>query len=518
MLKTLRFLIIAALCYVVASFGFQWLFPVPHDPDRANSTALPASEQTTLGAVVLPLMGQHPGTSGVAGLQDGAAAFAARLLLIDAAEQSLDVRYYIWQKDITGLLLLDAVQRAAERGVRVRLLLDDNGTPDLDPELAEMDAHDNIEVRLFNPFMLRSPRMVSYLLDFGRINRRMHNKSLTVDGVATVVGGRNVGDIYFSRSEGVNYFDMDVVAIGDAAADVSDDFDLYWTSPSAVPVGDVLTPRPAGGGILEASVAQIKARPGGATYADSVRASHLMEELLDDARGFDWVPMQMVSDSPVKGQGAAQDDDLMMTRLIKLLPKPQVEVSVISAYFVPGNRFTEVLTTWAGEGIRVRTLTNAQEATDVLPVHSGYVPYRDRLIDGGVEVYELKSDQVKPDLLEQFGLVGSSNTSLHAKTFEIDGRLIFVGSFNFDPRSARLNTEMGFLIDSADLASAMARGLDRQLPERAYLVERGASGDLHWIETDREGGERIYPREPKTTALSRAVVWIMGLLPIQWML
>ncbi|WP_164661176.1 phospholipase D family protein [Tropicibacter sp. Alg240-R139] len=518
MLKTLRFLIIATLCYVFASFGFQWLFPVPHDPGRENSSALPARSDTTLGGVVLPLMEQHVGTSGVAGLQDGAAAFAARLLLIDAAEQSLDVRYYIWQKDITGLLLLDALQRAAERGVRVRLLLDDNGTPDLDPELAEMDAHENIEVRLFNPFMLRSPRMASYALDFGRINRRMHNKSLTVDGVATVVGGRNVGDIYFSRSEGVNYFDMDVVAIGDAAADVSVDFDIYWASSSAVPVSDVLVPRPVDGGILDASVAQIKALPGGEAYAESVRASNLMEELLDDARGFDWVPMQMVSDSPVKGQGAAQEDDLMMTRLIKLLPNPEIEVSVISAYFVPGNRFTEVLTTWAGDGIRVRTLTNAQEATDVLPVHSGYVPYRDRLIDGGVEVYELKSNQVKPDLLEQFGLVGSSNTSLHAKTFEIDGQHIFVGSFNFDPRSARLNTEMGFLIDSSELAGNMARGLDRQLPERAYKVERGDSGELHWIETEQNGADHIYPKEPKTTALSRTVVWIMGLLPIQWML
>lgn len=518
MLKTLRFLIFAALAYVIASFGFQWLFPVPHDPARANSTALPATTDTRLGAVVLPLMDQNPGTSGVAGLQDGAAAFAARLLLIDAAEHSLDVRYYIWQKDITGLLLLDAIQRAAERGVRVRLLLDDNGTPDLDPELAEMDAHDNIEVRLFNPFMLRSPRMVSYALDFGRINRRMHNKSLTVDGVATVVGGRNVGDIYFSRSEGVNYFDLDVVAIGQAAADVSGDFDLYWASPSAVPVADVLTPRPAGSGLLEASVARVKALPGGEAYADSVRASNLMDELLDDARGFNWVPMQMVSDSPVKGQGAAEDDDLMMMRLIKLLPKPQIEVSVVSAYFVPGNRFTEVLTTWAGEGVRVRTLTNAQEATDVLPVHSGYVPYRDRLIDGGVEVYELKSDQVKPDLLEQFGLVGSSNTSLHAKTFEIDGQQIFVGSFNFDPRSARLNTEMGFLISSPAMAGNMARGLDKQLPDRAYLVERAESGALQWVETQADGTEKLYLEEPKTTALSRAVVWIMGLLPIQWML
>lgn len=518
MLKTLRFLIIVAFCYVVASLGFQWLFPVPHDPGREPSTALPANADSNLGRVVLPLMDQHPGTSGVAGLQDGAAAFAARLLLIDAAEQSLDVRYYIWQKDITGMLLLEAVQRAAERGVRVRLLLDDNGTPELDPELAEMDAHENIEVRLFNPFMLRSPRMVSYVLDFGRINRRMHNKSLTVDGVVTVVGGRNVGDIYFSRSEGVNYVDLDVVAIGKVAGDVSVDFDQYWASPSAVPVADVLTPTPEDGGILDASVAQIKALPGGEAYADSVRASKLMDELLDEARGFEWVPVQMVSDNPVKGQGAAQDDDLMMMRLIKLLPKPKVEVSVISAYFVPGNRFTDVLTAWAGEGIRVRTLTNAQEATDVLPVHSGYVPYRDRLIDGGVEVYELKSDQVKPDLLEQFGLVGSSNTSLHAKTFEIDGQHIFIGSFNFDPRSARLNTEMGFLIDSSRLAGGMARGLDRQLPERAYQVQRGENGELHWTETDREGAERIYPREPGTTALSRAVVWTMGLLPIQWLL
>ncbi|MEY8842919.1 phospholipase D-like domain-containing protein, partial [Cribrihabitans sp. XS_ASV171] len=262
MLKLLRAVLVLGLVFLGLSFGFRTLYAVPTDPGRVDSTAIAPSEQTVLGAAVLPQVAAHPGLSGVARLQEGHVSYAARIQLADMAEQSIDARYYIWQRDASGLLLLDALKRAADRGVRVRLLLDDNGTPDLDAELAEMDAHENIEVRIFNPFVLRSPRVVSYLLDFGRINRRMHNKSMTVDGVATVVGGRNVGDIYFSTDAEVNYFDLDVVALGDAAQDVADDFDLYWASRSAVPADLILPERPADGGLLDAAVRAAAARPG----------------------------------------------------------------------------------------------------------------------------------------------------------------------------------------------------------------------------------------------------------------
>ncbi|TMV06356.1 phospholipase D family protein [Ruegeria sediminis] len=518
MFKLLRFLLISAVVLVVASFGFRFLYPVPSNDAAPATTAVPASTETTLGRIVLPLVEQNLGRSGITRLQDGHSSFAARIQLADLAEQSIDARYYIWQKDLTGLLLLDALKRAADRGVRVRILLDDNGTPDLDPELAELDAHPNIEVRLFNPFMLRSPRMISYVLDFSRLNRRMHNKSFTVDGVATVVGGRNIGNIYFARDLEVNYFDLDVVALGEAARAVSEDFDLYWASPSSVPVSLVLPQQPAERSILERSVAKVLALPGGEPYASAVRDLPLKNELLDNARAFEWVEMDLVSDDPGKGLAKASEEDFMISRLLKLIERPDSEIMLVSAYFVPGDRLTDILSNWAREGLRVATLTNAQEATDVLPVHSGYRQYRDKLLDAGVEVHELKSDQVKPDLLQQFGLVGSENTSLHAKTFIIDRQYLFVGSFNFDPRSASLNTEMGFLVRSPDLAQELMGDFDSNLAARAYRVVYDDNGNMVWRETLADGSERLYVEEPNTSGMSRTLVRVMGWLPIQWML
>lgn len=518
MFRFLRFLLVLAALYLVAAFAFQRLFPVPHAQSRIDSTAIPASDETTFGAAVLPVAEANPGRSGVARLEDGITAFAARMAIADAAQASIDARYYIWQRDTTGLLLLDAMQRAADRGVRVRLLLDDNGVPDIGPELAELDAHANIEVRLFNPFVLRSPRIATYALDFRRVNRRMHNKSFTADGVVTVVGGRNIGDTYFSQDQSTNYFDMDVVALGPAAQDVSDDFDLYWASPSAVPASLLLAQRAAGGGVVDAGLAELRAQPGGEEFEQALSGLRLLEQVLDRARGFEWVEMTLVSDDPTKGQGPVADEALLLSRLLAILPEVQTEMLLVSAYFIPGERLTGILSDWAEQGLDVRVLTNAQESTDVLPVHAGYRKYRRGLVMAGVQVYELKSRQDRRDLAEQFGLIGSTNSSLHAKTFAIDRSQIFVGSFNFDPRSARLNTEMGFLIASPTLAEHLAQAMTDGLDRRAYLVERAGSGGLRWRETGDDGTPLVHDIEPGTTALSRFVVRVLGLLPVEWML
>ncbi|SDC93088.1 phospholipase D family protein [Ruegeria marina] len=517
-MKLLRRFLVICLVLVGSGLAFQMLYAVPDTSTLDHSEAIPASENTTLGAAVASAARANPGKSGVTPLADGHLAFAARLHLIQAAEESIDVRYYIWQKDLTGLLLLEGLRDAADRGVRVRMLLDDNGTPDLDAELAEMAAHPNIEIRLFNPFILRNPRMLSYVLDFSRVNRRMHNKSLTIDGVVSVVGGRNIGDIYFSRSLGTNYFDLDVVALGPAAQDVAADFDLYWKSQSSIPVELVLPERQADEGALDASVARMRALPGGEDYSQAVADLELMSLILDDTRGFEWVEMKLVSDDPVKGVGKAQSDELMIIRLLDMVPRPEKEISLVSAYFVPGDRLTDMLAEWAQAGVLVRTVTNAQEATDVLPVHAGYRRYRDRLVDAGVQVFELKSTLEKPDVLEQFGLVGSGTTSLHAKTFVIDRERAFVGSFNFDPRSARLNTEMGFLIESPKVATEMSEGFETGIPLWTYAVSRGSDGSLIWREIATDGGEVTYEAEPKTTVFTRFLVQIIALLPIQWML
>lgn len=520
MLKFVKALAAVIVLLVAAGFVFRAVYAVPEAADRIDTVSLPASEATDLGAAILPLAAEHPGMSAIAPMGQGQNAFAARMLLADAAQESIDARYYIWQRDATGLLLLDALRRAADRGVRVRLLLDDNGTPDLDAELAQLDAHPLIEVRLFNPFVLRSPRMLSYVLDFRRVNRRMHNKSFSVDGIATVVGGRNIGDIYFAHAEGVNYFDLDVVALGDAAADVATDFDLYWASPSSVPVDLVLPPAP-GGDPLAAALTAFRDTGAGLQFAEAVRKSDMMRLILEGGTGFHWAEMELVSDDPAKGQGPVAADSLMISRLGRILGDPDLSVDLISAYFVPGDRLTALLSKWAGSGISVRTLTNAQEATDVLPVHGGYQKYRDALLDAGVGLYELKSLQDHPEplyLLDQFGLIGSSKISLHAKAFAIDGDELFVGSFNFDPRSANLNTEMGFLVRSAAVTAAVYPEFGDQVERRAYRLRRGDDGGIRWLETLDDGSQVIHAVEPGTTPFSRALVRIIGWLPVTWLL
>lgn len=471
-----------------------------------------------LGNLVLDLAAENPGKSGVAPLIHGPDAFAARIALTEAAESSIDARYYIWQKDLTGLLLLESLQDAADRGVRVRLLLDDNGIPGLDPELAEMDAHPNIEVRIFNPFVLRSPRIVSYVLDFRRLNRRMHNKSMTFDGAAAIVGGRNIGDIYFFRNEEVNYFDFDISVIGEAAREVDEDFDVYWASEAAVPLDELMPSAVSTGDVLDASVRQVRATSGGQKYLEMIERSLIVERLTDNASGFDWAEMELVSDDPAKSQGKIDESGYLYARLLKILTPPETQVDLISAYFVPGPVIRDALTKWASNGITVRTFTNAQEATDVLPVHGAYQKYRHELLDGGVRLYELKSSQELPRLIEQFGLIGSNNSSLHAKTFVIDETEIFVGSYNFDARSAFLNTEMGFLVKSPRLAGAVSSALDANLDKWTYEVVNSEDDELNWIDGSEAGERIVYQTEPNTSALSRGIAALIGFLPVEWML
>lgn len=518
MRKFIGRLVIIAILFVGASFIFQIVFPVPTTPGRDNSTFIEASSETTLGGLVLAAASENPGTSGVVPLVNGPNAFAARVALARAAETSIDARYYIWQRDVTGILLLDELKKAADRGVRVRLLLDDNGIPDLDLELSELDAHPNVEVRVFNPFVLRSPRIVTYAFDFLRINRRMHNKSMTFDGVAAIVGGRNIGDIYFDRNEEVNYFDFDVAVIGDGAKSVDEDFDLYWASETSVPIGDLVDADDPTIDTLSATYAEIESAPGTDVYVQAIEASPIVSNLDNDASAFEWVEVSLVSDDPAKAKGRMDPSGYLTYRLVQILPPPQTQVDLISAYFIPGDALTARLSSWARDGLLVRTLTNAQESTDVLPVHGGYIGYRDDLVQAGVRVYELKTAQDRPTLTEQFGLTGESRSSLHAKTFVIDREVIFVGSYNFDPRSARLNTEMGFLISSPTLAQLVSDGLDENISDRAYEVVYGEDGQLDWLDGAGGGEATVIEEEPNTTWLSRSIASFIGILPIEWML
>ena len=460
----------------------------------------------------------HADESGFVALHDGRDSLAARVLLADAATRTLDVQYYIWRNDLSGNILFEALRRAADRGVRVRLLLDDNNTGDLDSVLAALDSHPRMEIRLFNPFRMRRWRWLGYFTDFSRLNRRMHNKSFTADAQATIVGGRNIGDEYFDAGKQAFFVDLDVLGIGPVADAVERDFERYWNSASVLPVAHVLptAPEHALADFALAANARVQG-PKAAAYLDSIRRSGLVRDLLAGRQALTWAPTRLVSDDPKKGLAHERDSDLMVTRLARTLGGMEHELYVISPYFVPTSRGTWFFCSRAREGLHVDVLTNALEATDVLAVHSGYAKRRHKLLRAGVKLYELRRHTpARRRSWRAQGLHGSSASSLHAKTFSVDRRRLFIGSFNFDQRSVRLNTEMGFVIDSTEMATASADEFVQGVAANAYEV-RLHGHRLEWIERN-EGVETVHRHEPGSTFWQRAAVTVLGWLPIDWLL
>jgi putative cardiolipin synthase len=491
---------------------------LPSLENRSTSTALLDTGTTKLGKAISPLVDAHPGKSGVYPLAEAHDAFAARALLAQAADRTLDVQYYIWHKDMTGSLLFEALRAAADRGVRVRLLLDDNNTSGLDTTLAALDSHPNIEVRLFNPFVIRRPRVIGYITDFFRLNRRMHNKSFTADSQATIIGGRNVGDEYFGATEGVLFVDLDVMAVGPVVNEVSKDFDRYWASESSYPVDRLLPPADPALIAEIASTALLTERdPAAAAYVNALRRSSFVHELIEGKLALEWAATRMVSDDPAKGLGLAAPEALMSQKLRNIIGESATEVELVSAYFVPTAAGVEAFVALAERGVNIQALTNSLEATDVAPVHAGYAKRRKPLLEAGITLYEMRLLSPGIGRNKSAGAIGSSGSSLHSKTFSADRARVFIGSFNFDPRSSTLNTEMGFVIDSPALAQTIAAAFNSSIPANAYEVRLSDAGQLYWIER-REGRLIRHDTEPGTSFWQRAAVWFMSVLPIEWLL
>jgi putative cardiolipin synthase len=485
----------------------------PRLDGRPPSTTLTGTADTHLGRSVEPLAATHPGHSGIVALRDGRDAFAARALLADAAERTLDVRYYIWRNDMSGTLLMDAVRRAAGRGVRVRLLLDDNNTQRLDSFLAALVAHPGIEVRLFNPFVYRRLRLLNYLTDFQRLNRRMHNKSFTADGQVTIIGGRNVGDEYFDAGQHLAFVDLDVLAIGPVVADVCSDFDRYWASESAYPAERILRHVDAASiRAMATAAAELTGDSSARSYVDALETSPFVQDLLQGRLQYEWAVTRLVSDDPAKGLGRAPDHRLLPQRLIEALGEVSHTLQLVSPYFVPTRQGARALAALAARGVHISALTNALEATDVAIVHAGYARRRRHLLALGIHLYEMKRTTPRRSG-GHHRLRGASRSSLHAKTFSVDRARVFVGSFNFDPRSARLNTEMGCVIDSPALAQAIADAFTADIPASSYAVSLDRDGRVQWTER-RDDGIVVHATEPGTTFWQRLGVRLLALLPI----
>jgi putative cardiolipin synthase len=527
----LRLTLVSVLALVAAVIAVRLLNPLPAIEGRTVSTTETGTLDSPLGRATAAGIAAHPGLSGIYALQDGQDAFATRVLLARAATRSLDLQYYIWKQDLSGTLLFEELRAAADRGVRVRLLLDDNVTAGLDPTLAALNSLPNIEIRLFNPFVLRRPRFIGYLTDFPRLNRRMHNKTFTADNRATIVGGRNIGDEYMGAGNDLLFADLDVLAVGPIVDAVSREFDEYWASLSSYPAERIVPTAPTGElDRLTADAARIASEPAGQRYVEAVRQSPFVAQLHSGEVPFEWATARLVSDDPAKGLGLAKSEDLLFPRLTEIVGVPQTSLALISGYFVPTKAGVEAFAAMARRGVRVEILTNSLEATDVPVVHAGYAPWRETMLKAGIALYEMHQTKrgTRPSrrILGVSGsgsglgtgtVVGGSATALHAKTFAVDDQRVFVGSFNFDPRSARLNTELGLVIDSPTLSRHIDDAFANVISSNAYQVKIDKNGDIYWLEQKGEQTVR-HNTEPGTTLWQRALISLLSFLPIDWLL
>jgi putative cardiolipin synthase len=478
--------------------------------DGLAMTGTPAA----LNSMVTSLAAAQAGMSGFSLLVDDGHAFTLRHELALAADRSIDAQYYIWENDDTGRLLARDLLEAAGRGVRVRVLLDDIHTGGQDFTIAALDEHPNIEIRLFNPFDNRVFRNLNLVTDLSRLNHRMHNKALIVDGVAAIVGGRNIGDDYFGLSSVANFRDLDAVAMGPVVAEIASSFEAYWNSPQAKPVGAVASdlPSPEEASRLRDSLAAWAQSLQDFPYALSDSREASLRSLGRTARALAWAPATVAWDQPDKRGNDHGGGVLPAVR--RALERAEREVLIEAAYFVPGDAYTRLLTSLAGRGIHVRSLTNSAATNDLVPAHAGYTRYRERLLRGGVELYEFRPDATGPRRGWP-ARAGSSRASLHSKVTVIDARTVIIGSFNPTPRSVEMNTEIGVIIESPSLAAQVREFMDVGVAAaNAWQLACDDRGRLSWAGS-RDGAMVELRREPDVGLWRRLVTTVIAWLPVE---
>ena len=494
---------------------------LPDNSERVESRAFTDTRDTRLAKARHAEMEAHPGQSGFFLLARGLNAFVARALLADAAERSIDAQYYLLHDDLTGILFIGQLRKAADRGVRVRLLLDDMDLADKDLGLAALDSHPNIEVRAFNPFSRDAARAGQFIAGMGKVTRRMHNKSFTVDNQATIVGGRNIGNEYFEADPDLAFGDLDVLAIGPVVQDVSESFDLYWNSELAYPISLLISEPPTPEQIEEkfAQLDEFLAQQENSEYLKALRNSNLASKVRWNAVRFNWGEAEVVYDRPEKLIHDQERTDLhLATQLRPHFDQVREELIIFSPYFVPGKDGVEYLSALSERGVRVRILTNSLASTDVSVVHAGYAPYRKDLLRAGIELYEMNKKLTREQRKEKKGVTGSSKASLHAKSFVMDRQSVFIGSLNLDPRSVYENTEIGIVLDSREIAGDMAEWFDQNIDRIAFRLEletnEQAGENIIWHGLV-DGQEQVFTVDPYTSFWRRLGVGFMSILPIE---
>ncbi len=496
---------------------------------RTPSASLPPEFDTPSGRYLRAELDRHPGKSGFRLLASSTDALMSRVWLLDHARHSIDLQSFIFENDATGRLVAQRLLAAADRGVRVRLLLDDIALKHEDRLLSALGAHPRIEVRVFNPFRTRNPstpsKLVQLILEGRRLNRRMHNKSMIVDGFVAVLGGRNIGDPYFDAGGDSNFRDLDVITIGPVVGEDARAFDEYWNSDVAYPLDAYRMTRDS-----RADLSALRPQLKGAVraFAQSDYARAVLEELPNGATGdrpgrWLWGDATLLVDQPQKVETDHDEPALRIGPKVKqAIDGADRELLLVSPYIVPSERGTRYLTALARRGVSVRVLTNSLASTDEPAAEAGYARQRRARLEGGVQLYELRPVPGERQLPTTEGR--SSGVTLHAKAIVIDRRVVFLGSMNLDPRSRLLNTEMGVLVDCPQLAEEVARFFEQAAdPRSAFHVELEEAGcpsgncGLSWSWEDH-GVAMTSHRDPGVHAGRELEFAVARLLPIQGLL
>jgi len=484
---------ISCLIAVIAIAGCA---SVPLDHPKTESFAFADTEHTSLAESSVNWRTDDPDRSGFYPLIEGLDAFGTRLALMDHAELSIDAQYFLMKPDTAGLVFSGKLMEAAERGVRVRFLLDDIFTSVDDSVLILLNEHPNIEMRIFNPIARKGIYAFNYIGHFNLANRRMHNKSFTVDGQMAVVGGRNIAAEYFQLDMSGEFLDFDTLVAGPIVKEISASFDTYWNHELAIPMDAFYDEYDADE--LDALRSKVKARM--AETGESIYAEAIHTELLKSFSGHEINPYiadaTMIVDDPQKLlEEVSQEQKIVATAIAHALDAAEKEIVIFTPYFIPGKNGLALLESIAAKGVRIVLVTNSLATNNHTSVHSAYSSYRKPLLKAGVELWE-----------------ALEHLTLHTKGILIDRRYTFVGSLNLDPRSIDINTEMGVMIDSAALASLLTERALRHIPTMAYQLKLDDKNKISWHATI-DGQQVVETKEPLTSGWRRFQAWFLKIAP-----
>jgi len=508
---------LVALLFMVTLFMAGGCASLPEDLQQVPSQGYSQPEKTFLGAFIAETAPGDPTLSGVELLSDPGEAFSTRFSIASFAEKTLDVQYYLWKGDLAGQLLMWRLLEAADRGVQVRFLIDDIFHAGRDQAYALLDTHPNFEIRVFNPMANRGlARYLNYAANRRQLNHRMHNKIFLADNAVAVLGGRNIGNDYFGIDTKANFFDLDVLTVGQGAREAGAAFDEYWNSRYAVPIR-VLHDREYTAGDLEVKREQLRqslVNKDALPYALEIEATETLQNLARWRKELTWVPAHVVVDPLERFEG--QGESAIMEFAAEFIKDINSDFVVESAYLIPSKEGLENLSSMVARGVRVRLLTNSLMSNNHLSAHSGYMKYRKAILETGAELYELRADADLREHFEAYQRDSEVPAGIHTKSFVIDGEQTLIGSFNFDPRSRDLNSEIGLAISDKAFAREVIAELNKYFdPKNSYRLYLNENAKLRWELQNPDGSITVFTHDPGASIWKRMGARFLSWMPIE---